>query len=109
MTPPISTTVAAMFLIAYLTTINAVPINTYLIILQREVNSNAMSIASTYEPVFGHLWLFSTPVAYAVHSDVPYQVPVNLGLVPNIPDQATGPLITEANYQHLVLYHAYDT
>ena len=100
---------AAAFLIACLTPINALPTNAYLVILQRGVNSNVMSIASTYEPVFGHLWLSSTPLAYAVQRDVPYQVPTKPGLVSNIPNQDTRPQITEANRQHLVLRHAYDT
>ena len=99
MTSPTSTPMAAAFPIACLTITNMVPTNAYLTILQREVNNNTMSIVSTSEIIFGHLWLSSTTVAYAVHRDVPYQIPINPGLVPNFPDQATGPQNTEANGQ----------
>ena len=62
-----------------------------------------------YEPVYGHIWLSSTPVAWVVYRDVTYQVSINPGFVPDIPDQAKGPQIIELNRQHLVLRHVYDT
>ena len=98
---------AAAFPITCLTPTNGVPTNVYLTILQREVNSNAMIIASTYEPVFRHLWLSGTPIAYAIYRAITYEVPINPGLVPTIPDEPTGPKITKANHQHLVLHHIY--
>ena len=100
---------AAAFLIACLTLTNTGPISAYLTMLQREINTNEMSIGSTYEPAYVYLWLLSTPTAYTVHCNVPYQISVNPGLISDISNHATGPQITESDRQHLVLCHVYNT
>ena len=100
---------AAAFPIACLTPTNSVPTRTYLTTIQAELNSDAISIASTTCPTYGHLVLTVTPATYAGYGANAFPAPANPGLNPVIAVNPTAPQIAEANRQHLLLRSHYDT
>ena len=109
MTSQNPSTMAAAFPIACLTPTNSVPTRTYLTTIQAELNSDAMSIASTTCPTYGHLVLTVTPATYAGYGANAFPAPANPGLNPVIAANPTGPQISEANRVHLLQRSHYDT
>ena len=100
---------AAAFPIACLTPPIGVPTRAYLTQTQKYINSNAISIASATDPIFGHLVLVVTSATYAAYGASPFGVPANLGLNPIIIAGATAIVINEANRRHLIERTHYDT
>ena len=110
MTTPNPATMAAAFSAVCLTPATSVPTRAYLTIIQSELNSNAMSIASTTITTFGHLMLTVTPATYASYGANVFPVPNNPGLNPTIEqNNPTSQQIAEASHHHLLLRFHYNT
>jgi hypothetical protein len=83
-----------------LTPIAGEPNNSSLKLLQAELNANAISIPSHRGGgAHGHLVLIQTPENFILLSGTAFDTPVNPGLSPDVPDNATNFQITEANRQ----------
>ena len=110
MASPNPATMVAAFSITCLTPATSIPTQAYLTIIYSDLNSNAMSIASTTSPTYGHLALTATPATYASYSANAFTTPNNPGLNPTIEqNNPTAQQIAEANCQHLLLCSHYDT
>jgi hypothetical protein len=87
-----------------LTPITGEPTNSSLKLLQAKLNANAISIPSNCGGgAHGHLSLIQCPANYLFLTDgTGFEPPVNPGLTPTLPANATGNQITEANRQYRV-------
>jgi hypothetical protein len=86
-----------------LTPITGEPTNSSLKLLQAELNANAISIPSNRGGgAHGHLSLIQSPANYLFLTGTDFEPPVNPGLTPTLPANATGNQITEANRQYRV-------
>ena len=104
MTTQNPSTMIAEFLITCLTPATSVPTCAYLTTIQAELNSDAMSIASTTSPTYGHLVLTVTPSIYVGYGDNAFPAPANPGLNATIiAANPTASQIAETNCQHLLL------
>jgi hypothetical protein len=81
-----------------------------LLVLQAELNSNALSVQSyAGGGAHGHLALTLTDAAYLIEVGVAFVPPVNPPVSPVHPNNATNHLITEINRQHAVDKAIYTT
>jgi hypothetical protein len=81
-----------------LTVIKHAPTHESLATLEKEINSNAMSIPSARgSGSHGHLALTITPAKYLALTGVAFEAPTNPGAAANHPAAATTAQITEAN------------
>ena len=104
MTTQNPSTMTAAFFIACLTPATSVPTRAYLTTIQAELNSDAMNIASTTSPTYGHLVLTVTPATYVGYGANAFPAPINPGLNPTIiAVNPTASQIAETNCQHLLL------
>ena len=109
MTAISSSAMAAVFPISCITPTTGVPTRVYLTQNQKEINSNAMIIASTTHPTYGHLVLVVTPAIYTADGANPFDEPANPGLNPTIIENSTVIVINESNRRHLIVQTHYDT
>jgi hypothetical protein len=92
-----------------LTVISDHPSHDSLLLLQKELNQNASSVASNSgNGLLGHLVLTEDPVILAaMPGHVPFPAPANPGSTPAHPPNASNANITENNRLHLLLLQSY--
>jgi hypothetical protein len=84
------------------------PTYTTLQVLQKELNANAASVHSNAGGgLHGHLALTMTPAEYLVIAGEAFQAPAAPPVNPVFAAGAAGPIITEANRQHLENIHIF--
>ena len=108
----LSTAITEAFIIPVLTPLSPdhQPNFASMTLLQTEINQNAQAIESAAGDNFGHLILTTPNDDYLVlTNNVAFAVPVNPGDTPNLPNNASGAQITEANRVLLVNQRVYQT
>lgn len=98
------TTSSPVFATPVLSAVLGKPTNATLKLLQKELNSNAMSVPSIRGGgIHGHLSLTISATDYLSIANEPFLAPVHPGLNPIHAANATAPQITEANRQYAAL------